>query len=188
MRGGDVVFTGVGDANQSGVYGWIGGVLLVVADRHTFVPGTPLLFGPFAQDSNKRAVIRDGDVAFQNAGIYVDRASGLEKVADLRTIIPGTVTRFNSFGPPALDGGKVAFAGRRLFEFPPYIVYLLRSGVFTDIQGPLQTVVARSFALRIDGRLVKEVFGGTEALSGGRFAFKATFFGGTEGVYVARPN
>jgi hypothetical protein len=188
LHAGDVVFTGLGELHQSGVYGRLGGVLTVIADQNTFVPGTTTPFlGSFARDSNSRAVIRDGHVAFQNGGIYVDRGSGLETVADYTTPMPGSLTRFNSFGPPAIDGGKVAFSGQRFFRFPPYVVYLTKSGLFTDIQGPLRSVAARSLFNPIDGKLVAEVLSGTEALSDGSFAFKVIFFGGSEGVYVARP-
>jgi hypothetical protein len=182
LSGLDVVFTSQGPMNESGVYGRIGGVLTVVADRNTLVPGTTTPFGSFFT-----AAIRDGDIAFESGGIYVNHGSGLETVADRTTHIPGTLARFTDFGPPALDAGKVVFSGRKIVQPLPFIAYLVKSGVFTDLAGPLQSIVSRSFTARLDGKLVKEVFSGSEAASDGSFTFRVIFFGGGEGIYVARP-
>jgi hypothetical protein len=182
MSGVDVVFTSQGPLNESGVYGWIGGVLTVIADRNTLVPGTTKRFGFFGT-----AAIRDGDIAFENAGIYVNRGSGLEMVADSTTHIPGTLARFTAFDSPALDAGKVVFSGQRILQPLPYLIYLVKSGLFTDLEGPLRSIVSRSFTARLDRKLVKEVFSGPEAGSDGSFAFRVLFFGGGEGLYVARP-
>ena len=150
-------------------------------------PGRP--FGPFNDASTKVADIRAGEVVFQNDGVYVARSSGLETVADFTTRIPGgTGLRFNSFGPPAIDNGKVVFTGMHVFATPPpYPLFLAKPGVYSDIQGQLQGIITRSPQSRLDGKVVKRVFSSTAGLSDGRFAFKVTFVDGAEGVYIANP-
>jgi hypothetical protein len=195
LHAGDIVFIGAGDldqsgVDQSGVYGLIGNILTVVADRNTRIPGGRTTFGPFNDASTKVADIRAGEVVFQNDGIYVARSSGLETVADFTTRIPGgSGLRFNFFGPPAIDNGKTMFTGMHVFEIPPppFPPSLGKPGVYSDIQDQVQSIIARSTQFLLDGKVVKQVFSGTGGLSDGRFVFKVTFFGGAEGVYIARP-
>jgi hypothetical protein len=188
LSGDDVVFTGHGGLdgsgrNQSGIYGRIGGSLTVIADRNTLIPGTSTLFATFEGPAD----LRDGQVAFRNIGIYVARDGGIDKVADTSTRFPGTRRRFDDLGEPAIDDGKVAFEARSYFRLEPYIAILRKSGIYTDLPGPLTSVVERSRRARLDGKVVKEAISGTEGLSAGVFAFKVIFTNNTQAIYIARP-
>jgi hypothetical protein len=189
LHGGDVAFIGAGDRNQSGVYARIGGVLQVIADRFTLIPGTSTRFGRFNDSSRKGVAIRDSEVAFQNDGVYVRRASGLATVADFGTPVPGGLgLLFSQFGPPAIDHGRVAFGGGNFYVDPfsggelPIV-----AGVYTDLQGPVRGLVARWLLSLLEGKQVTSFFSDTEGLSDGIFAFTATFDDGSSGVYIARP-
>jgi hypothetical protein len=192
LHAGDVVFIGEGGLDpsgrdQSGIYGLIGGTLTVIADRHTLVPGTTETFGRFNDGGNGSPDIRDGEVAFENGGIYVARATGLEAVADARTRIPRLpFLKFNWFGDVAIEEGHVAFGGAYIYEFGIFPI-LVETGLYSDIQGRLRAVIARSLFSPLDRKLVQDVFSGTEALSEGSFAFKVTFHGGAQGIFVAKP-
>jgi hypothetical protein len=188
LHAGNIVFNGSGDFNQSGVYSTIGGALRVIADQKTLIPGTLTAFGSFNNNISERSAIRGSDVVFNNDGIYAVRGGDLKTVANFSSGIPGSfLLRFTSFGPPAIDNGKVTFAGVSALTYVPYpYPIVLASGVYTDIQGPLKSVAGRS--LRIDGKLVSAVISGTESLSNGMFALKVVFSEGThQGIYVAKP-
>ncbi len=188
MSGDDIVFTGNGDLDasgrlQSGIYGRIGGSLTVIADRNTLIPGTSTLFGGFEGPAD----LRDGQVAFRSIGIYVARDGGIDKVADTNTRFPGSRRKFDDLGAPAIDDGKIAFEARSYFRFEPYVSILLKSGIYTDLPGPLTSVVERSWRARLDGKVVKEAISGTEGLSAGVFAFKVIFRNKSQAIYIARP-
>jgi len=162
----------------------------VIADQKTLIPGTLNAFGSFNNNINERSAIRGSDVVFNNDGIYALRGGDLKTVANFNTGIPGAfLFKFTSFGPPAIDNGKVSFAGVSALTYFPYAYpIVLASGVYTDIQGPLKSVAVRS--LRIDGKLVSAVITGIESLSNGMFALKVVFSEGArpqEGIYVAKP-
>jgi len=189
LRGADIAFPGQGIVDtsgrlQTGIYGLMGGTLRVIADRNTLVPGTTRTFGGFGL---RAPALSDGEVAFENEGIYVARSTGLETVADSRTRIPGDLLlRFNSFGIPAIDKGKVAFDGQFFYELGPFRL-LAESGLYTDIQDRLRRVISRRLLTPLDRRIVLVVFSGSEGLSDGSFAFKVAFRGGGEGIFVAKP-
>lgn len=184
LHGDEVVFTSKGDNRQSGVYVDRAGVLSVVADQTTLIPGTTTTFPPFGGSAD----VRDGAVAFDNGGIYRWSGGTIEKVADRQTRIPGGLfLRFTSFGAPSIDEGRVAFQGEASYLILQYLFIRLKTGIYTDLRDDLLAVVSRSLFQRIDGKLVKDLFSDAEALSDGMFAFKATFANGSEGVYVAMP-
>jgi hypothetical protein len=193
LSGDDVVFVSQGDFDetglaQSGVYGLIEGALVTIADRHTPVPGgRGARFGPF----NAPADIHEGTVVFRNRGVYRTGSAGLETIANERTRLPGSLLPFKGFGSPAVDHGSVAVTGEFFFYVPPgnpyAIRYDLRAGLYSDLQGVLDVVVDTTRASRLDGRRIKSVQSGTEALSDGRFVFRVTFRDDTQAIYLARP-
>jgi hypothetical protein len=189
LSAGDVVFTSngvvAGGIPQSGVYGRIGGALVVIADRHTPLPGRrSATFGPFSDGVD----IHNGTVAFRNAdGIFRTTSAGLEKVVNERTRMPGYILPFRVFLPPAVEHGRVAFGGEFVFEFPPTFVRVLRVGLYSDVLGPLGVVVDSTRASRLDGRRIKQVWSGMEALSDGRITFRVILADDWQGVYLARP-
>ena len=115
--GGVTAFYGEGESGQSGIYVEEGGVLKKVADETTPIPqGT----GSFTEFENSTAISRmepgDEIVAFLGRGqdgqegIYKRTGSGLCKVADKNTLIPGGSGNFAEFGASfSISGGNVAF-------------------------------------------------------------------------------
>lgn len=196
LSAGDVVFVSRGNLDdagrrQSGVYGLLGGTLVVIADENTRVPGgAGAKFSPFGAPAD----IHQGTVVFENGndgGIFRAAAGSLEKVADRRTRMPGSPFRFSAFGPPAVDHGAVAFGGQFHFYYPPDNPYaiqiVLRVGLYSDLFGALDVVADSSRASRPSRQRFKAVRSGTEALSDGRFVFRLTLRDDAEVIYLARP-
>lgn len=127
--GGFVAF----QANSSvgpAIYTNVGGVLNVVADVDTAIPGGT---GNFSFFGAPGALSLDaGSVAFRGGaqsqvGIYTDLGGLLSVVADTNTPAPGGVGNFTSFGRLSLDAGVVAFIGNS--EQDQRGIYLSRAGV-----------------------------------------------------------
>ncbi|HYO14060.1 MAG TPA: choice-of-anchor tandem repeat NxxGxxAF-containing protein [Thermoanaerobaculia bacterium] len=112
-----------------------------IVDTETPVPGGTGTFGGVAPF--RGIALRGGQVAFQgedadgHSGIYVAGGGALRKVADENTPMPGGGGRLLSFfSAPALDAGRVVFAG-----------YTSQTGIeaiFSDLSGSLTTVVGPS--------------------------------------------
>jgi hypothetical protein len=164
----------------------MGGALKVIVDRSTLIPGTSRRFGSFTDTSDEVAAVRDGEVAFQNDGVYVMRKSGLVTIADRTTRMPATLRQFTQFGPVGFDQGKVAFQGLSIVAYPEANVSL-RWGAYTDLLGPLRAIVSRSLLFRLDGKVVRAVFSSAEGFSDGVIALMVWFFDGSKGVYIAQP-
>jgi hypothetical protein len=173
---------------QSGLYGLIDGALVMIANHRTPVPGRPgETFGRFSSPAD----IHQGTVVFRNRGIFRAGPAGLENVADARTRLPGSPLRFKAFGLPAVDHGAVVFTGQFHYDFPPGTPlakrYVLRAGLYSDLEGALDVVVDSTRASRLDGRRIHHVRSGTEALRDGRFVFRVTFRNEDQAIYLARP-
>ena len=185
-----VVFVGEGAPDQSGVYLWNGVDLTRIADQNKAIPGTWETFGRFDDESWKCADVRDGQVVFQNDGVYVDRGRGLETIADHAIRIPGNVfVPFNALGPPSIDKGVVSFGGCFFIEVF-YLYFIYKPGIFVhdgDLFPRLDRVVWRSPLVLLDGRIVQMVYSGVESFYDGKIAFLAEFFDGTQGIYIAEP-
>jgi hypothetical protein len=180
LHAGEVAFVGSGGHPYHGVYRYRAGELSTVADQDTPVPGGGTTFASFSAPD-----IHGGEVVFRSGGIYRAGTGGLARVA--RGLDAGVAGLAYAFGPPAIHGGQVVFDRQLYYVIEPYIAWRLKVGLYTRADGWLQTVVDGSRASRIDGKRVKEVVSGQEALSDGVFAFKATFADGAQGIYVARP-
>jgi len=180
LHAGEVAFIGSGGHPYAGVYRYGAGALSTIADQDTPVPGGRTTFAAFSEPD-----IHAGEVVFRSNGIYRAGAGGLARVA--RGLDEGVAGFAYAYGPPAIEDGQVVFDRQLRYVIQPYLAWLLRVGIYTRAEGALRTVVDSSRASRIDGKRVKEVMSGKEALSGGVFAFKAVFSDGSHGVYVARP-
>jgi hypothetical protein len=114
IDGNKVAFRALGSGFQQGVYLFDGTSLVTVADTTTPIPGGTGNFFDFGFP-----VMTDGDtVAFlgisdsQKPGIYLFDRSGLRKVADTQTVVPGGAATFVSFFGAAMDDGDIAIGAR----------------------------------------------------------------------------
>lgn len=185
LHDGNIAFIGHGDNWNTGVYLVTDGTLRTIADATTLVPGTPVTFSWFAEPD-----VRDGEVVFESSGgIYLTREGGLEPViraidAPVSVLASGLVYRN---GPPSVDDGIVVFPRHTTYFFEPYIVVPVKDAIVTTLTGRRQNLVDSSRASRLDGKRVRELYTGKEALSAGTFVFKAIFRNGSQAIYIARP-
>lgn len=114
---GNVAFRGVGD-NQDGIYRWMNGVLEVIADTNTPIPGGTGTFGAPQTGGFSIPSIDGEDVAFggddltiSQRGVYTYIGGVLDVVADKTTRPPGASTSFSTLGGASLDDGVVSFWG-----------------------------------------------------------------------------
>ena len=115
---GDVAFVGIDALNAEGIYKSIGGIVSVVADQTTPVPGGPGSFLNFVGQSLKPS-FDDGKVAFLArvprasggfaTGLYTDAGGALAEVA-----VPKPLAgEFANVSLPWLRDGDVVYQGRR---------------------------------------------------------------------------
>jgi hypothetical protein len=184
VSGGEVVFIGSSFFAGEGAFRWKEGVLTKIADHHSVFPGSDPLRNFFSGVD-----VRDGQIVIAvSGGVYKPNGSGgFDVVASQQTGIPGRLDKkFTTefFSPAIDDGGKVMFEGDVIIDDLTEII-VLKVGLYTDIAGRVKSIATRG--TRLDGGTIKFVESGPDALSGGLFAFKVTYRGGGEGIYVAKP-
>ncbi len=143
IDGNTVAFSG-SDLNfeQEGIYTSVEGVLNVVVDRNTPIPGGTGNFGSFfgySLDSNNIA-FWGLDSNFEQSGIYTSIDGAINVVADTNTLIPGSSSNFGafSFSTPSIDGDTVAFRGG---GYDPDTFETLANGIYIS-QGGMLDIVA----------------------------------------------
>lgn len=136
---GQVAFWGEGPA-QNGIYAWSDGVLNVIADTATPLPGGGGNFGGFGGFPSTDA----GNVAFGTSdGIFTDLGGGLSQVVDAEVGLPEI---FGEPGPlvelglyhEALSGNKIAFRVVSAGEYQVYEAIVVAQdafGFFGDSDG-----------------------------------------------------
>jgi hypothetical protein len=139
LDGDNIAFSGL-DSNtgQQGIYTSSGGVLNVVADTNTPIPGGSGNFGFFfgpSLDGNNIAFF-GSDSNFEQQGIYTSSEGILNVIADTNTPIPGS-NNFNDFSSLSLDNGQVAFLGG---EYDPNTFETLQRGIYISNNGMLNVV------------------------------------------------
>jgi hypothetical protein len=140
ISGGEVTFEGHGSSFQEGIYTNVGGMLRVVANQATGVPGGTGTFPKFFGLPD----VDDGEIAFGNfsLGIYLEREGALSAVADLNTPLPGGSGNFGFFPPGTntgrLEHGTILFVGGA--SSSDFALYRVESGVFTAIVDTNTTV------------------------------------------------
>ena len=181
ISGKTVTFPGRGGTTSMGIYAWRDGVLEVIANDSTLIPGTAVPFGVF----DDLVVPVDGhDVGFVGGnfdsgiiGAYVDKGSELEMVYDNSELLPdGT--------PMDVAGGLRMREGS--FTFVACTEGLVACGFYSDAGGELETVAS----------LTTPVPGGTgiflgfalpHAFDGRHVVLTATLEAGRSGVFTDLP-
>ena len=104
----NVVFLGVDDAGQDGVYLAKDGTIGVIANTSTPIPGGAGTFSFFSQPG-----VSEGRVVFSSdlSHIYSDLTGSLEVVIDENVFIPGTSIPLRANVRAEIDNGVVVFAG-----------------------------------------------------------------------------
>lgn len=176
---GSVVFIGFGAfsqnvSQQEGIHTNVGGVINVVADRNTPIPGGTENFGSFKNSSidNNGNVTFIGDslVSFYpnpySGGIYTNVGGSLNVIADRSTPIPGGIGNFGSFASISVDrqNGSVAFSASSSQSG-------INTGIYTNVGGRLN-VIADTSTL-IPGSTGDFNSFGTPSIDNGSVAFLA---------------
>lgn len=179
----DVTFVASGNSGQEGVYKIVNGVVSVVADRTTSVPGG---VGAFTNFQAASPIIYNETVVFAGTfndggdryGSYTDRTGGLTVLYDQSTIAPDSGLPFTgTFVQLGRDGENVVFLGSS-----PGV----SQGIYTDISGSLETVINTTGATLLDGRVPSSMGVYTEGISGNQVAVNVVLFvGGDRGMYLA---
>lgn len=111
-----VAFT-TNNGNDSGVYKQENGLLSVIANRSTVIPGTTSNFETLDEPViSNRDILFFGSRGFQEnfrSGIYVASNNSLNVIADDNTPIPGGIGNFNFFDAANLDNNSVVLKGGR---------------------------------------------------------------------------
>jgi hypothetical protein len=126
-----VVFQGGNGNNQDGIYTYTGGVLDVLANRNTWVPGGPGDFRDFGNPA-----MDAGNIAFEvdlegvGHGVFKHVDGQLSRVVDTDTEIPGGLGTFRYVGLPSICGADVVFKG----------IGEADRGIYSEIDGALGVV------------------------------------------------
>lgn len=140
LDGDSIAFFGLGsNSEQQGIYISTGGMLNVVADTNTLIPGGSSNFGFFFDPSldGDSIAFFGSDSNFEQQGIYTSVGGVLNVVADTNTPIPSGSGNFNGFFGSSLDSDQVVFTGLR-FDLETF--ELLEAGIYTGVGGELNVV------------------------------------------------
>lgn len=140
LDGDSIAFFGLdSNSEQQGIYTSTGGMLNVVVDTTTPIPGSSGNFGFFSGPSldGDRIAFFGSDSNFEQQGIYTSVGGVLNVVADTNTPIPNGSGNFNAFFGSSLDSDQVAFSGLR-FDLETF--ELLEAGIYTSSEGVLNVV------------------------------------------------
>jgi hypothetical protein len=148
IEGGTVAFNGFTTGGVEGIYRRTNGLLDLVADSTTPIPGGTgnfkFLEGYAAGDEGKVAFIGTVTNRFREVeqqGVYASVENSLSVIADLNTPIPegsGNFAKFDS--TPSLDGDAVTFRGLGLDESGRFT----QVGLYKSLNGSLSMIVDRN--------------------------------------------
>ena len=173
----DIAFRASGSGGQLGIYLSSSGVLSVIADKATLVPGTGSTFTSLSAPR-----VSDGNVAFIGAnslggGIFIGDGTGLTTVVSYDDAVPERPgVEFNSFGNVSHDSGNVAFEAQTCALCGGIGIYVSYRGSLIKVVDAFDTLEAKA----IVGLSI-----GADALSGSHLAFLANFSDGSSGIYAA---
>ncbi len=176
LERGVVAFVGWGSSGEIGVYLFRVGLLTVVADTNTPVPGGSGNFITFRDPSlsgTDAAFV--GLDSFQQEGIYISRDGVITVLADANIPIPGGSGNFLHFFATTLDGSEMAFRGEDSSR---------RGGIYLASGGSV-TLVADTNTPVPEGMGNFTNVGGF-SLDNGNVAFGGFGSSGQEGIYLSR--
>jgi hypothetical protein len=174
---GAVAFYGYKYSNY-GIYTGTGGALTTIADRLTLVPGVNAQFAGFGNPS----ILGDTVVFSGNSsgigstvyGIFSGSGGTLSTLVDSTMSIPGGSGNFAAFGEDlAISSQALAFTA---------IDSAQRNALYLSVGGDISKVVGVGDVL--DGKVVSAVAITSNSLDGTTVAFRASFVGGSQGVYI----
>lgn len=124
--GGVIAFFGETSSGHKAVYKIVNGVLTIVADTSTAIPGGDFgAFTGFLDFDRSMPSTHGGNVAFYGfrngtpfRGIYTEVQGVLGVVANQDTLTPNSTGTFKGFSHPAMDGIRVAFIGKDESNLP----------------------------------------------------------------------
>jgi len=177
ISGTDVAFLSFGSPLGEGIYAHLADELILIADTNTPVPGGIGNITTVGSDP-----VIDGDrIAFHASGvgqkgIYTYLNGSLDVLLDLNTPLPGGSGFF--FDLPSfefsLSGENIAFLGE---------IASGSSNLYSLFNNNLIEVIGLGDTL--DGKIVKNLEMGKEAMSGNEIVFYALFQDDSSGVFVA---
>ncbi len=173
---GKVLFFGRDSGFNSGLYMWFKGVLSVIADRFTPIPGGAGNFSFFLEQVSTDGLniaFRGNDTTQTRPGIYMNDCAGNRVVANTNTPVPCASGTFEWFGAFSTQGGSTAFVGFGAES----------SGLYVDSGGSIVKVIEVLDSL--DGKRVSSLRVAPEGLDGDQLGFRAYFTDGSEGIYLA---
>lgn len=186
ISGNDAVFLGMGTGGQEGVYSRMNGMLEVIADLNTPVPGQAENFTGFPGDAS----ISGSDVAFVGMGagglegVYSLMNNMLEVVADTTTAIPGGSGLFTfaaGLPIPMASGDNVVFKGSGTGGQQG--IYLLMNGSL-EVIADLNTAYPSTPIFPSTPVHLFTGFPGAASISGSNVAFLGQGSGGQMGIFV----
>lgn len=180
LSNGKMVFS-MGSGNQTGIYLYRGGVLQVLADKNTPIPGGT---GNFKGVDSCQ--ISKGNVSFTGWGSGSDNYNGLYSsnmagklgvVVNKNTPIPGGIGNFagvtDTAISPSISGKNIAFEG---------VDGLNQRGIYAYLKGSLQLVADQNTP--VPGGTGNFIYFDGPTISGDAIAFGGVGSSNLEGIYV----
>lgn len=178
IEGTTVAFRGSGSGGQAGVYAFVGGNLVKIADTTTAIPNGTGNFTEFTT-----AYVDGGNLAFIAAGtsdqegIYLASGATLTRIADKTTPVPGIGGTYQWSSQLGFDGGNLSFWANVTGGTAPGNII----GAFTTGSG-LSTLVSTATTAPGAGTPFTGLVSPAD-LSGTTVAFGGLFAGGS-GIYT----
>jgi predicted outer membrane repeat protein len=189
-------FYATGNNTEEGIFAHIEGQLTAVADLGTFIPGGSGKFIAFTPpdpivppnpSTPPNPIISGNNLAFYGRGsdgqegIYRSINGELQKVADLRTTIPGGTGGFETFASrslpadPCIDGQNVSFFAASSGG---------QNGIYAMIDGALARI-ADTHTTEPNGTSTFVAFGTETSISGENVAFSAATSENKQGLFAS---
>ncbi|OGT29897.1 MAG: hypothetical protein A3E87_09145 [Gammaproteobacteria bacterium RIFCSPHIGHO2_12_FULL_35_23] len=171
-------FIGTGNNNQQGVYLMQNQKLIKIADTNTEMSGGNVGYFTDFKDlsydgySNNLAFIGDGILG--QTGIFVYNGKTVSALVQPTNIIPDGVGNFKSFSTPNMENGYVLFQATGSFNQQGIYLY--------DLQGNMYKILSNKD--KINGKAVKTIAIGSNALSSNQISALINFQDGTSGIYL----
>lgn len=172
-KNGSVIFTGITNGTR-GVYGYVGGSLVRIADTTTPLPGGGGTFGNFDNGvlgyDGTTAVFLSGGF-LPGGGLYAASGGVIRRIALNSDPLPdGGTFSFNNLSTVAVDGDIIAFIGQS-------------GSLYADVGDDIRRVIGAGDVL--SGKTIEDIHINPDGLSGDQLAFVARFTDRSSGIYIA---